>query len=101
MHTTTEALIMQIKPFIAAAGASACLLLIWPAFAQDTPAATGEPQAEEAQSAMSDPEAAPAMAEQDAPIRNTRPKLERHRDARACLEAGDNLAIIRCANKYR
>lgn len=92
---------MQIKPFIAAAGASACLLLIWPAFAQDTPAATAESQTGDTQSAMSEPAAAPMLEKQDAPVRNSRPKFERHRDARACLEAGDNSAIIKCANKYR
>jgi len=39
----------------------------------------------------------------DAPVavRNTRPKTDRHRDARACLDAGNNAAIIKCANKYR
>ncbi len=92
---------MQIKPFIAAAGAIAWLFMIGSALAQDTPAATAEPSAEDTPSAMSDPEAAPSMEIPEARLRNTRPKVERHRDARACLEAGDNSAIIKCANKYR
>lgn len=34
-------------------------------------------------------------------VRNTRPRTDRHKDARACLDAGNNAAIIRCAQKYR
>jgi hypothetical protein len=34
-------------------------------------------------------------------VRNTRPRTDPHRDARACLGAGNNEAIIRCAEKYR
>ncbi len=33
--------------------------------------------------------------------RKPRPQTKRHKDARACLNAGDNQAIIRCAEKYR
>lgn len=33
--------------------------------------------------------------------RNTRPRTDHRADARACLDAGDNLAIIKCAEKYR
>lgn len=35
------------------------------------------------------------------PVRSTRPRNYSHKDARACLDAGDNAAIIRCAEKYR
>jgi len=34
-------------------------------------------------------------------VRNTRPRTDRHKDARACLDAGNNESIIRCAEKYR
>ena len=34
-------------------------------------------------------------------VRNTRPPGDRHKDARACLNAGTNEAIIRCSRKYR
>ena len=34
-------------------------------------------------------------------VRNTRPKMDLHKDARACLEAANNKAVIKCANKYR
>jgi hypothetical protein len=33
--------------------------------------------------------------------RNTRLRTDPRADARACLDAGDNLAIIKCAEKYR
>ena len=33
-------------------------------------------------------------------VRNTRPANDRHRDARACLDAKKNESIIKCANKY-
>jgi hypothetical protein len=36
-----------------------------------------------------------------ASVRNTRPRTDRHKDARACLDARNNEAIIRCAEKYR
>ena len=34
-------------------------------------------------------------------VRNTRPQVDRHKDARACLKAGSNEAIARCSRKYR
>ncbi|MBI3529013.1 MAG: hypothetical protein HY067_13720 [Betaproteobacteria bacterium] len=34
-------------------------------------------------------------------VRNTRPQVDRHKDARTCLKAGSNEAIIRCTRKYR
>lgn len=33
-------------------------------------------------------------------VRNTRPQADGHKDARACLKAGTNEAVIRCARKY-
>ncbi len=33
-------------------------------------------------------------------VRNTRPQVDGHRDARACLKAGNSEAIIRCSQKY-
>jgi len=33
-------------------------------------------------------------------VRNTRPQTDGHKDARACLKAGSNEAIARCARKY-
>jgi hypothetical protein len=37
----------------------------------------------------------------DVSVRNTRPRTDPHGDARACLNAGNNQAIIRCTEKYR
>ena len=34
-------------------------------------------------------------------VRNTRPAKDQHKDARKCLDAGQNEAIIKCARKYR
>ena len=34
-------------------------------------------------------------------VRNTRPAKDQHKDARKCLDAGKNEAIIKCARKYR
>jgi hypothetical protein len=36
-----------------------------------------------------------------ASVRKPRPQHARHKDARACLDAGNNESIIRCAEKYR
>ena len=33
-------------------------------------------------------------------VRNTRPQVDGHKDARACLKAGSSEAIIRCSQKY-
>ena len=34
-------------------------------------------------------------------VRNTRPHVDHHKDARACLKAGSSEAIARCSRKYR
>jgi hypothetical protein len=74
------------------------------------PAQTADPEQAPATAKMEPaPQTIPAQqnmsnAEQSAAtvsIRSTRPKVDRHRDARACLDLGDNKAIIKCANKYR
>lgn len=117
---------MQIKPIITAAAALACLISGWASVAANaaiasdaalnldgritrtgeilTMAAMSEDKAE-AKTGQADP------AEQDmantgkAPattsMRNTRPKIDRHKDARACLNEANIRAIIKCANKYR
>ncbi len=120
---------MQIKTIIAAAGAIACILLEWPAIAAGAPnpsdagvnydgriKTTGENfilQAMAEDEANATTEAAPETKsdEQDitktgkpaagVSLRTGRPRIDRHRDARACLNAGNNLAIIKCAEKYR
>lgn len=64
-------------------------------------AATEEsPEAQPAE--MNAPETEQEAAVQTAmPVRRTRPRNYSHKDARVCLDAGDNAAIIRCAEKYR
>jgi hypothetical protein len=54
-------------------------------------------QADAAEQQMANTGTAPATK----PVRNTRPKIDRHRDARACLDKADIKAVIKCANKYR
>jgi hypothetical protein len=102
---------MQIKPIMSAAGTLACLILGWTAIAADTRNPSSVAKAEEAPTAKTEP--APRVMPEEQPmtkmekpaaatsIRNTRPKMDRHRDARVCLQAVNNKAIIKCANKYR
>jgi hypothetical protein len=110
---------MQIKPILAAAGAGACMFLGWSALVVAASndgqsaveeilitqaAAEGEPveQTEIAPQPMSGGQEMTAAEKPAAiPIRSGRPRVERHRDARVCLDAGNNLAIIKCAEKYR
>ena len=120
---------MQIKPIIAVAGAIACIVLEWPAIAAGAPIPSGaavnyvgeiasaaenfilQAMAEDDADANSDAAPEAKSEEQDisetgkpaavVSVRNTRPRIDRHRDARACLDAGNNLAIIKCAEKYR
>jgi len=120
---------MQIKPIIAAAGAIACILLEWPAIAAGAPILSGatvnyvgeiasagenfilqamaeddaDAKTEAAPGATSEEQDITRTGEPDAgvSVRSTRPRIDRHRDARACLDAGNNLVIIKCAEKYR
>jgi len=120
---------MQIKPIIAVAGAIACMFLEWTAIAAAAPNPPGDAVNYDSQTARSgetfilqamaedeadaktekDPEANAEeqhMAKTVKPVktvsvRNTRPRIDRHKDARACLDAGKNEAVIKCANKYR
>ena len=120
---------MQIKPINAAAGAVAFILLGWLSVAAAAPIPSGATvnhagettsageiftlQAMAEDDAGAKTEAMPeAMSkEQDmskaekpvtsVSVRNTRPRVDRHRDARVCLDAGNNLAIHKCAEKYR
>ena len=86
---------MQIKSIIAAAGALACLFLEGTAIAADAPTASVNAASEQQDMTKAGKPAATVS------MRNTRPHTERHKDARACLDAGKNQAIIKCANKYR
>ena len=97
---------MHIKSIVAAAVAAGCLLTSvagTAALSEDKGNATTEKDPEARSSG--EPVTAEPMAQSSKSalqtMRNTRPKADRHRDARACLEAGKNEAIIRCANKYR
>ena len=99
---------MQIKPIIAAAGALACLLLQAAAIAADAANPSGEAVILQAMAEdQADSEAGKRhMTKMEKPattvsVRNTRPKTEHHKDARACLDLGKNEAVIKCANKYR
>lgn len=86
---------MQIKSIIAAACALACLFLEATAIAADAPTPSVNAASEQQDMTKAGKPAATVS------IRNTRPHSERHKDARACLDAGKNQAIIKCANKYR
>ena len=58
---------------------------------------TGEtPETSIEQPQMATPKPAVAL-----PDRSTRPRVNHKKDARVCLGAGDNLAIIKCAEPYR
>ena len=112
---------MQIKSIITAAGALACLMSGWATVAATgaalnldsriawageilTIAAMSEDQAD-AKIGQADPAEQDMANTGNAPattsIRNTRPKIDRHRDARVCLNEANIKAIIKCANKYR
>jgi hypothetical protein len=82
---------MQIKLIVAAAGSFIVMLLGSTAGAADMDAG----QAAQDEMMKSENPAATVT------VRNTRPKVDRHKDARACLEAANNKAVIKCANKYR
>jgi hypothetical protein len=117
---------MQIKSIITAAGALACLMSGWAVVAANAPIASGAAlnldsrttrageiltmaamsedkadaktgQADAAEQEMANTGNAPATTS----IRNTRPKIDRHKDARVCLNDANTKAIIKCANKYR
>jgi len=117
---------MQIKPVIVATVALAWLITGWTAIAANAANATGAAsnhdgraakaseiltlaatsgdkadaktgQADPAEQDMTNAQRPPATT----PVRNTRPKIDRHKDARACLDKADNKAIIKCANRYR
>lgn len=112
---------MQIKPITAAAGALACMLLGYASISAGAPDRSGAAVTNGDHSprfgelvivaAMSDEKAGMRigqehMANTEKPaaavsVRNSRPKMDHHKDARACLEAVNNKAVIKCANKYR
>lgn len=87
---------MQIRLIVAAAAGFVVLLPGPTAGAADMDTEPA-PQAAPAQDATMKTETPAATVS----VRNTRPKVDRHKDARACLDAVDNKAIIKCANKYR
>jgi len=91
---------MQIKPILAAAAAVTCMSLQWTAIAADVPNPSGENSSLQA---MADDQAGGQHMKPAATVsvRNTRPRTDGHKDVRACLDAGKNDAIIKCANKYR
>ena len=47
------------------------------------------------------PDADSTKAKRKVAVRNSRPRDDHHKDARACLKAGTNEAVIRCSRKYR
>jgi hypothetical protein len=87
---------MHIKPIIVATGVVIVMLSGASARAADMDSEQA-PQAAPAQEDMMKTEKPAAMTT----MRNTRPKVDRHKDARACLEMANNKAVIKCANKYR
>lgn len=116
---------MQIKSILAAAVAIAFMIQSWTAIAAaqdsriaseiftlqaqagDMPEAKTEGKTEVKSTddlgATSDgqPMTKPQKQVTTVSVRNTRPRTDRHKDARACLDAGNNESIIRCAKKYR
>jgi len=111
---------MQIKSILAAAVAIAFMIQGWTAIAAqdsrnlseifilqakagDMPETKTEVKSEDAPEATSDgqPMTKPQKPVTTVSVRNTRPRTDRHKDARACLNAGNNGRIIRCAEKYR
>ena len=112
---------MQIKSILAAAVAFAFTVQGWTAIAaaQDSrnageifvlqakagemPETKTEVTSEDVPEAASDgqPMTKPQKPVTTVSVRNTRPRTDRHKDARACLDAGKTEAIIRCAQKYR
>lgn len=106
MATRKGRALMQIRSILAAAVVAGFMLTGTgiAAMSEDQVNATVEKDPEAKSSG--EPMTAGPMAQSSKPeaplaVRNTRPKADRHRDARACLEAGKNEAIIKCANKYR
>lgn len=115
---------MQIKSILAAAVAIVLMIQGWTAIAaQDSRNASeifilqakagdmpetktegkAEVKSEDVPEATSDgqPMTKPQKQVTTVSVRNTRPRTDRHKDARACLDAGNNESIIRCAEKYR
>ena len=112
---------MQIKSILAAAVAIAFMIQGWTAIAAaqdsrnaseifilqakagDMPETKTEVKSEDVPEATSDgqPMTKPQKPVTTVSVRNTRPRTDRHKDARACLDAGNNEKIIRCAEKYR
>ena len=88
---------MQIKSVIAAAGVIAFMLVGCPALAADAANIEQDPEARLGeQHAMKAGKPGTTIA-----VHNTRPRTDRHKDARKCLNAGNNAAISSCAHKYR
>lgn len=111
---------MQIKSILAAAVAIAFMIQGWTAIAAqdgrnlseifilqaktgDMPETKTEVKSEDVPEATSDgqPMTKPQKPVTAVSVRNTRPRTDRHKDARVCLDAGNNERIIRCAEKYR
>jgi len=86
---------MQIKPILAVITALACLLLECTAIAADPRAMTEDTKFGEETMSKNGKRAITAS------VRNTRPAIDRHKDARHCLDGGKNKAIIECAQRYR
>ncbi len=92
---------MQMKSINVAAVVFACMLAPCTAFAADAVSPAAMPEADAEMKSASPPMAQATEPAAGMTVRNTRPKVDRHKDARACLESGDNKAVIKCANKYR
>jgi len=115
---------MQIKSILAAAAAIAFMIQAWTAIAaQDSRNASekiilqaragdmpetntggeAEENSEDAAEAALDtqPMTKSGKSAATVSVRSTRPRNDPHKDARVCLTAGNNDAIIRCAEKYR
>jgi hypothetical protein len=96
---------MQIRSILAAALVAGFILTGTgiAAMSEDKVNATAEkdPEAKSSGEAMTAEPTASSKPQAPLAVRNMRPKADRHKDARVCLEAGKNEAIIKCANKYR
>jgi hypothetical protein len=99
---------MQIKPILAAAVAAAFMASASAAFAADeAPEMKTETKAEVKSEDVVEgkteeqPLQKARKVDTTVSVRSTRPQNEPHKDARACLDAGNNEAVIKCAEKYR
>jgi hypothetical protein len=102
VQTDRRCALMQIKPIIAAAGVIALMLLGYPAVAAEAARQSGAAIEQDPEARLGDQHAMKAgRPGTSVAVHNTRPRNDHHKDARKCLNAGNNAQISSCAHKYR